>query len=48
MWRWIDRYDSRVAAERHGVGFVPQENPRDRPIFILWSADWRRIGAALD
>jgi hypothetical protein len=30
------------------LGLVPRANPRDKPIFLLWSGDRHRIGQRLD
>jgi signal peptidase I len=31
-----------------GIGYVPEENLRDRASFVYWSSDWRRIGTPVE
>jgi signal peptidase I len=40
--------DSRVDAARNGVGMIPSNDIRGRPLFIYWSRDRSRIGAVLN
>jgi len=44
-----NRDNSSDSRDAHGgVGYVPEENLRDRMSFIFWSADWHRIGMAVE
>jgi signal peptidase I len=44
-----NRDNSSDSRDPHGgVGYVPEENLRDRMSFIYWSSDWHRIGTPVE